>query len=78
VETLVELDEEYAALARAVNLPFYLRAPAIGEDVAFIEGLAETVAAALGVRGVCPRGAACPDGFARCPHLPARVTAEAA
>jgi len=78
VETLVELDEEYAELARAVNLPFYLRAPAIGEDLAFIEGLAETVIGALEVSGVCPRGPGCPTGFARCPRSDAPATAEAA
>ena len=38
VETLVELDHEYAALAREVGVPFYLRAPAIGVDLAYIEG----------------------------------------
>src|SRR6202000_2729719 len=37
VETLVELDHEYAALAKTLGLPFYLRAPAIGIDLAFIE-----------------------------------------
>ena len=67
VETLVELDHEYAALAREHALPFYLRAPAIGDDLAFIEGLAETAIAALSHVGVQPQGAACPSGFARCP-----------
>ena len=68
VETLVELDHDYAGLARAQNLPFYLRAPAIGDDLAFIEGLAETVVEALQQTGVAPEGAACPHGFTRCPR----------
>jgi ferrochelatase len=72
VETLVELDHDYAALARAQNLPFYLRAPAVGEDLAFIEGLAETVLYALAdsraASIVAPRGAPCPQGFVKCPR----------
>jgi ferrochelatase len=67
VETLVELDHDYAALARAHNLPFYLRAPAIGDDLAFIEGLAETVLGALAKSGAAPSGAPCPQGFSKCP-----------
>ena len=34
VETLVELDIEYAQLAKARGLPFYLRAPALGAGAA--------------------------------------------
>jgi len=69
VETLVELDHEYAALARELGLPFYLRAPAVGVDVAFIEGLAETVTAGLGKTGLNPQGAACnAAAFAQCPY----------
>lgn len=68
VETLVELDHEYAELARGLNTPFYLRAPAIGVDVAFIEGLAETVVAALGKTGLHPQGAACEASFKNCPY----------
>ena len=67
VETLVELDHEYAALAREHALPFYLRAPAIGDDLAFIEGLAETAIGALAKIGASPQGRPCPSGFARCP-----------
>jgi ferrochelatase len=67
VETLVELDHEYAELARAINLPFYLRAPAIAVDLAFIEGLADTALQALERSGVAPQGLACRAGFAQCP-----------
>jgi ferrochelatase len=66
VETLVELDHEYAGLARSLELPFYLRAPAIGEDLAFIEGLAETAIRALSKSGVSPQGGPCPSRFGRC------------
>ena len=66
VETLVELDHEYAALAREVGVPFYLRAPAIGVDLAYIEGLADTALAALGCSGVHPQGRSC-DVFSQCP-----------
>ena len=67
VETLVELDHEYAELARRLALPFYLRAPAIGTDLAFIEGLADLTVDALGRRGVAPAGAACEAGLSKCP-----------
>jgi ferrochelatase len=67
VETLVELDHEYAGLARQLGLPFYLRAPAVGDDLAFIDGLAETVVAALVRPGVRPEGAPCRLGLAKCP-----------
>lgn len=67
VETLVELDHEYAALARPLGLPFYLRAPAVGVDVAFIEGLAETVTDALAGPSLAPHGPACGAAFRQCP-----------
>ncbi|HEY2481429.1 MAG TPA: ferrochelatase, partial [Caulobacteraceae bacterium] len=40
IETLVELDRDYAALARKAGAPCYLRAPTVGVTPAFIEGLA--------------------------------------
>ena len=76
VETLVELDHEYSALAREVGIPFYLRAPAIGVDLAYIEGLAETALGALGCEGVHPQGRSC-DVFSQCPYRTA-VRAKAA
>jgi ferrochelatase len=72
VETLVELDHEYAGLARQLALPFYLRAPAVGDDLAFIEGLADTVIAALDRPGVGPQGAPCGSGLAKCPFIDGR------
>ena len=68
VETLVELDHEYAALARELGLPFYLRAPAVGVDIAFIDGLVQAVKGALAKDGLCPAGRACAPGFAKCPY----------
>jgi ferrochelatase len=45
IETLVELDIDYAA--RAAPLPFFLRAPALGARALFIAALADLVVAAL-------------------------------
>src|SRR6185312_13637312 len=42
-ETLVELDIEYARLAREAGVPDYRRAATVGADPAFIEGLAALV-----------------------------------
>ncbi|HWA91273.1 MAG TPA: ferrochelatase [Rhizomicrobium sp.] len=42
-ETLVELDMEYAKLARASGVPDYLRAPTVGTRAAFIDALARLV-----------------------------------
>jgi protoporphyrin/coproporphyrin ferrochelatase len=47
VETLVELDIEYARLAEQLRLPFYLRAPAPGAAPRFIDTLAALVEQAL-------------------------------
>jgi len=68
VETLVELDHEYAELAREVGCAPYLRAPALGVDPDFIDGLARTVDESLG-RDPCvaPDGGwLCPAGHAKC------------
>lgn len=55
IETLVELDHDYALMARSVGCPTYIRVPALGVHEAFIEGLANTVSAALaGSPGVHP------------------------
>jgi ferrochelatase len=69
VETLVELDMDYRAIAEAEGAAAYLRVPAVGTDPAFIAGLAGVVRAALAHRPcVASRtGArACPGEFARC------------
>ncbi|WP_269715131.1 ferrochelatase [Caulobacter sp. NIBR2454] len=40
VETLVELDHEYAELAEGLGISTYVRVPALGVEPAFIDGLA--------------------------------------
>jgi protoporphyrin/coproporphyrin ferrochelatase len=45
-ETLVELDIEYARLARETGVADYIRAPTVSDRAAFIEGLARLVLAA--------------------------------
>ncbi len=71
VETLVELDHEYAELARSAGCAPYVRVPAVGVEPAFIGALAAAVAEALEREpdGPAPfggsRGAAC-AGFAAC------------
>jgi ferrochelatase len=67
VETLVELDRDYADLAKALGCPIYLRAPALGIASEFIEGLANTVARLLPMSGIEPGGSACSTEFAQCP-----------
>ena len=68
VETLVELDHDYAGLARKVGCAPYLRARTPGVRAAFIESLAEAVTGALGrTSGVAPHGPwRCPAGHGRC------------
>ncbi len=67
VETLVELDRDYAQLARKAGCQVYLRAMAVGVEDSFIEGLAGIAARALDRSGVGPDGAACAAGLAGCP-----------
>ena len=75
IETLVELDHEYAELAASVGCAPYLRTPAVGVNPAFITGLAKAVETALETSGVAPQGAskggpcahlkACPGGCSK-------------
>jgi len=73
VETLVELDRDYAELAARLGVAPYLRVPAMGLTPAFIEGLALGVEAALGAPGVTAEGAFCPSGFSKCGRRLAEV-----
>ncbi|MDB5445504.1 MAG: hemH [Phenylobacterium sp.] len=68
VETLVELDHEYAALARQVGCAPYLRAPTPGVRASFIEDLAHATLIALGRSGhTHPHGPwLCPAGLSKC------------
>ena len=56
IETLVELDHEYAEIAKALGCPAYVRAPALGVEAAFIDSLAGLTLAALNRTGTAPGG----------------------
>lgn len=69
IETLVELDIEYAQTAKRLDLPFYLRAPAPGASAAFIEALADLAEGALAAPGLTRSetgGRLCPAHWAKC------------
>ncbi len=68
IETLVELDRDYALLAKEKGCPLYLRAPAVGVQPDFIDGLAGTVFAALFKTGCAPGGGACDRRWSACPY----------
>jgi protoporphyrin/coproporphyrin ferrochelatase len=69
VETLVELDIDFAKLAAEMGIETYIRVPALGMEPAFIDGLAESVARVIGRDGaISPAsGWTCPAVWARCP-----------
>jgi ferrochelatase len=68
VETLVELDHEYAAVAREVGCAPYLRARTPGVRPPFIEDLAQAVLVAIGrTIHTAPHGPwLCPAGLTKC------------
>jgi ferrochelatase len=71
VETLVELDIEYAQLAKSLDLPFYLRAAAPGAAPRFIDALADLAERALSAPGKLQSesgGRLCPAAFGLCAH----------
>jgi protoporphyrin/coproporphyrin ferrochelatase len=73
IETLVEMDHDYAEVARQAGAPAYLRAPTLSAHPDFIAGLAAMVRGELrrpaeGLELVSDRGGRlCPSGFGRCP-----------
>ena len=68
VETLVELDRDYAELAQAHGCGVYLRAPTVGTEPVFIDALADVAVRALAQgAGVGPDGRACEPGWRGCP-----------
>ena len=69
IETLVELDIEYRELAEQHNCHAYVRAPALGLDSLFIEGLAAMTGRALQRGpGLEPGGPwLCPGQWGQCP-----------
>jgi ferrochelatase len=68
-ETLVELDIEYAHLARQAGVPDYLRVPTAGTRPAFVEGLADLVERGAVTCGTASGadGRICPLNFGACP-----------
>jgi ferrochelatase len=67
VETLVELDRDYAAVAERCGAQPYIRVPALGTHPSFIAGLADLVEGAIAAgAGVRPGGAACPADASAC------------
>ena len=70
VETLVELDHDYRLRAEAAGLSTYVRAPTLGVEAGFIEGLAGLVAAALERSdGAEPgSGFTCAAAWSKCPR----------
>ena len=71
IETLVELDHDYAELAKGFGCPAYVRAPALGVDGAFIEALAQIIQKALDRAGGTEPGSAwrCSADWKQCPAL---------
>ena len=69
IETLVELDIEYAELAHGLGVATYLRAPVVGVMTPFIDGLAGAVVRSLSRGGALPDGVTCPGRFVRCGAL---------
>jgi ferrochelatase len=69
VETLVELDHDYAKAGEAAGCTAYVRAPALGVEAGFIEALAEAALAAVARRsGAAPgSGFTCPARWSKCP-----------
>jgi len=66
-ETLVELDIEYAKLAREAGVPDYLRVPSVGTHPKFIEGMATLVRLAIeSETEVICGGGHCPAEFKHC------------
>ncbi len=63
VETLVELDHEYAELAKGLGASAYVRVPALSLEPAFIEGLADL---ALGALSGSSRGWTCGPNQSKC------------
>jgi ferrochelatase len=71
IETLVELDIDYAHRAKALALPYYLRAKALGCDPRFIAALADLTERALATPDSVQSeggGRLCPVACGKCPH----------
>jgi protoporphyrin/coproporphyrin ferrochelatase len=66
VETLVELDRDYAEVAHKAGVAPYIRVPALGVQSRFIEGLAALVEQALASMGTAPGATPCDAALSRC------------
>jgi len=66
IETLVELDHDYANIAKGFGVTTYLRAPVVGVSPRFIDGLASAVAVAMERRAIGPDGQGCGGCWKRC------------
>lgn len=72
IETLVELDDEYAEVAEELEISGYYRVPALGDHAGFIRALAQTAMAALDQPCGKPfreNGLKCPGQCSACPRL---------
>jgi ferrochelatase len=69
VETLVELDRDYAELAEQAGCAPYLRAPALGVEAAFVDGLARVALRALDANQTITPGSdfRCAARWGKCP-----------
>lgn len=74
IETLVELDIEYAHLAEQLGVRPYLRCPTPSIDPAFIDTLARAVRSALRRETTAPFGPGCRGDFAACPCRDQRMS----
>lgn len=68
IETLVELDIEYAELAHSLGVAPYLRSPAVGVAAPFIQTLAEAAVEALSRTDTAPYGPGCRADWKACPR----------
>ena len=76
VETLVELDRDYAGAAKQAGAQPYIRVPALGTHPRFIGALADLTERALASEaGVKPGRGGCPAGASACPLAEARRAA---
>lgn len=72
-ETLVELDRDYAELAKQSGVPYYARVPAVGDQPDFINGLARICKSLHGHHGTRPGEQPeriCPNNWSQCPCKP--------
>jgi protoporphyrin/coproporphyrin ferrochelatase len=66
IETLVELDRDYAVVAGRAGAAPYIRVPALGVQPRFVDGLATLVEQALASPGTAAGSTPCEAGLSRC------------